>query len=167
MPRAEAKPVKIEVLKRVYGVLTEDAVKAAVRLERNGMQLRVMDPVTLLEAKLHNAVYLPQQNRQDVKHVRIMVLCVRAYLREQLAEVERGRLGARNFLDSLELVLQIAGSRRAATAARKYGIKWTDVLPLKELAESRHAKLRNFSEKRLPQWLAHQQRPRRSRGRKD
>lgn len=163
MPRDGQPPVKIEILKRIYGIATEDVLRTAVLVERSGLRLRVIDPITLLQAKTENAVKLPQANRQDVKHMRMMMLCVRAFLGEQLAEIEAGRLAPRDYVDALERVLQVASSHTAATAARKLGIDWMETLPLKELQESPHAKLRNFVEKRLPRWVADRQKHQRKR----
>ena len=67
-----------------------------------------------------------------------------------LSRVENYRVNA------LERLLQVAATSTAKTAAKKYEVRWLDALPLQELSASAHAKLRNFTEKRLPRWIADQ-----------
>ena len=157
MPRQGRAPVKVEVLKRLYGVTTEEIRSAALVIEHEGVQLRVVHPISLLEAKLHNAIHLPQQARHDVKHLKMMVLCVRGFLREKLVDVQAGRLSERDCVGLCEKVLRLADSRTAAQAAKRHGINWTDALPLKELNESTHTRLRNFAHKRLKRWMEAQE----------
>jgi len=152
LPYAGGGFVKVEVLKRVHGLLTEDLVKSALLIERGAVRLRVTDPITLLQAKTENAVHLPQQDRQDVKHLHMMVLCVRGFIREQIVAVSNGDLTARGCLDSLERIIQIASTRTASSVTRMYGIRWLDSIPIPDLLASRSTKLRNFVEKRLPRW---------------
>jgi hypothetical protein len=39
-------------------------------------------PHLILKAKIENSESIPQEGRNDVKHVRMMILCVRAFIRE-------------------------------------------------------------------------------------
>lgn len=149
IPRHESSHIKIEILKRIYGVTTEEITRGAVVLERKGIKLRVIDPITLLLAKIHNAAHLPQQTRQDVKHVKMMLHAVRGFLSEVIAEVEAGKLSERAGVDSLERVLQILNTRETKKVTSKHDIRWTDAFPLTELAASSKAKLKNFSQKHL------------------
>jgi hypothetical protein len=151
-PEPESSQIKIEVLKRIYGVTTEEIMRGAVLLERKGVKLRVIDPITLLEAKIQNAAHLPQHARQDVKHVKMMTLAVRGFLREMLAQVEAEKLNARDCVDSQERVLQVVSTRAAQQVATRHNIRWLDAFPLAELEMTRSQKLRNFSEKRLTRW---------------
>ena len=48
--------------------------------------MRVIHPLLLLEGKAAALRGLPQADRQDAKHLRMLVLIVRQWLREQLAD---------------------------------------------------------------------------------
>jgi hypothetical protein len=117
MPLRTGGLVKVEILKRMYGVTTEEARETALTIDLWGLPVRVIHPITLLTAKLQAAVHLPQdkpgQERQDVRHLQIMILCVRGFLREQIAETEAGKLAARQCLDLHEKVLKVLGSYAA------------------------------------------------------
>ncbi|HUJ11375.1 MAG TPA: hypothetical protein VL171_15270 [Verrucomicrobiae bacterium] len=156
MPLGDAGSVKIEILKRMYGVTTEEAREAALVIEHKGLQLRVLHPITLLTAKAEAAVHLPQnkpgQERQDVRHLQMMVLCVRSFLREQIVETEAGELEVRDCLDLHQKVLKVLSSYTAGQARRKYGIDWLEIMPVEALKVSREMKLRNFVEQRWHRW---------------
>ena len=80
------------------------------------------------------------------------MLVVRGYLREKVADVEAHQLGGRDCVNMLETVLHLARSKVAKQATKLYELRWLDTLPLKELAETKNAVLKNFSEKRIPAW---------------
>ncbi len=142
--------LKVEILKRIYGATTQDVLAGAVVLKRGALTLRLIDPFTLLETKIENAANLPQETRQDVKHVRMMIFCLRGLLREAVGQVAAGAMSGRQCVVALERTLQIIGSPSAKKLGAQHGIKWLAALPLQELAASKDAKLKNFSEKRLP-----------------
>ena len=156
MPMGTEGLVKIEILKRMYGVTTEEARQAALLIEQRGLQLRVIHPITLLTAKVEAAVHLPQdkpgQERQDVRHLQMMVLCVRGFLREQIAETETTKLAVKDCLELHQRVLKVLDSRATDQARRKYRINWLDILPVDSLKASRELKLRNFVERRWHRW---------------
>ena len=157
MPRQNAVTVKIEILKRIYGVTTQEAKATALVVERDGVQYRVLHPLMLLKAKAEASVYLPQDNsgqeRQDVRHLKMVILCVRGFLRELIAQVENNKLSARDCINLLEETLTIATSRAAADTKKKFGVVWDMVLPLESLESASNPKLKNFFGKRLPRLL--------------
>jgi hypothetical protein len=78
----------LDVLTGVYGVSAAEVERTAVTWSGSGalagLTLRVIHPVLLLEAKAASLRGLPQATRQDAKHLRILVLVVREWLRQQL-----------------------------------------------------------------------------------
>jgi len=159
IPRAGARPIKVEVLKRIHGVMTTEAKATALVVKHEGLRFRVLHPVILLKAKLEAAVGLPQDKpgleRQDVRHLKIMLLCVRGFLRELIMAVEIDKLPARDCLNLLEGTMALAMNRSGVKALKKHGIDWTSALPIAALEHVTSAKLQNFRDKRLPRWLAH------------
>lgn len=139
----------IEVVRSVPGVAAGAVDALAIQAEWNGRQIRVLDPISLLVCKLELALKIPQDKRQDVAHLEILVICVRGFLRELLCEVERGNIPARGWLGAANRLLKLASSTQGRKAVRKFGIDWDKMLPLTELAESRHEKISLFFKKRL------------------
>lgn len=125
--------------------------KSAAEYEFAGYSLRVADPISLLSCKLYLALKVDQRERRDVEHLRIMLVCVRAFLRETLRGVEAGALPERGWLGAVERVLKLAESSRGKKAVRTLGVDWTQALPLTEIAVSGHRAAIQFREKRLVQ----------------
>jgi hypothetical protein len=76
----------IEVLHTVRGLGPKDLEQEAV-VDIEGKRYRTLSPVLLLKAKLANYLELPQReagiDRNDLKHLRILVPCVAGYRVEQ------------------------------------------------------------------------------------
>jgi hypothetical protein len=145
-------PTTIEVVRVVAGVRSSVAERFAAESELAGNPVRVVDPISLLSCKLFLAMKVDQTERRDVEHLRIMLLCVRAFLRETLRGVEAGTLPARGWLGALERVLKLAESSLGRKATRTLGVDWTQTLPLTEIAVSSHRAAKRFRESRLIQW---------------
>lgn len=157
LPMTNGESVKVEILKRIHGIQTQEIESKAAELTLHGIHVRVIDPIALLQAKTANAVEIEQKNawgdRQDEKHMRMMVICTRAYLRESVASIGQEKFSTRDCLDFHEAVLKIALSDIGKKAAEIYGIKWREAFPLKELQTSSNVRLKNFVHKRLARML--------------
>ena len=145
-------PSTVEVLRRIPEAPPGVVEKLAAEYEFAGHRLRIADPISLLSSKLYLSLKVGQKERRDVEHLRILLLCVRAFLRETLCGVEAGTLPARGWLGALERVLKLAESSHGKKAARTLGVDWTQALPLTEIAASGHRAANQFREKRLVQW---------------
>jgi hypothetical protein len=152
-------PTTIEFVRLMPGVKQRVVEKLAAEYEFAGHRLRVADPISLLSCKLYLALKVDQKERRDVEHLRILLLCVRAFLRETLLGVEAGSLPARGWLGALERVLKLAESSRGKKAVRTLEVDWTEALPLAEIAASPHPAAKGFREKRLVQWQSKLVRP--------
>lgn len=146
----------VEFVRQIPGVKAGDVSKFAVEREFEGIKLRLLDPVSLLLCKANLALTVDQKGRRDVVHLRMLVICVRAFLRETLAGVEAGELPARGWLGAVERVLKLAESAIGKKTARKLGIAWREALPEKEIAAASHRLVAQFRRVRLPQWLEKQ-----------
>ena len=93
MHRLRVVKSNIEIVRRIPG-LSGSVDPLAVQAEWSGKIIRVLDPISLLACKLELAASVPQQKRQDVAHLRILLPCVRAFLNEFLQRVESGQNSA-------------------------------------------------------------------------
>lgn len=144
----------IEVVRSFPGMPTAQIRQWALTASRGGREIRVLDPLSLLSSKLRLALEVDQKERRDVEHLRIMLVCVRAFLRETLRGVEADALPSRGWLGALERVLKLAESSRGKKAARALGVDWRQALPLAEIAASGHRAAKRLRERRLVQWQA-------------
>ena len=80
----------VDILTGVFGLSAAEVERTAVTWSGtgvlSGLNLRVIHPLLLLEGKAAALRGLPQADRQDAKHLRMLVLIVRQWLREQLAD---------------------------------------------------------------------------------
>lgn len=143
----------IEIVRQIPGVSPATVDSLAIQAEWAGRQIRVLDPISLLACKLELAFTIPQTARRDVEHVRILVHCVRGFLREFLAGVQENRLPAKGWLGAVNRILRMARSARGRKAAGRFGINWTEALPLLEIKASTQTKIVRFREKQLPHWV--------------
>ncbi len=145
---------QIEVVSSVPGVPAKLLQETALEATWENHLIRVIDPISLLCAKAHLALKVPQEGRRDADHLAIMVLCVRAFLRGALHKVEGGSLPARNWLAAVERVLTASESTTGAKTARRFAAEWIEVLPLKEIERTTATQIVTFRNRRLPRWRA-------------
>ncbi len=139
----------IEIVRLIPGVpvLTVDAM--AIGAEFSGQQIRVLDPISLLLCKVNLSLTVSQENRQDVAHLKILIFCVRGFLRDALLTVETGNAPAKGWLGAINKLAKLAKSTQGRKAAEKFEIRWSDILPLPEIAKAKDEKLISFREKQL------------------
>ena len=143
---------RVEFVRHVPGAMAAEVEKLAVEHDYLGQPVRVIDPISLLACKLVLALTVDQSQRRDTDHARILLLCVRSFLRETLRDVEAGKLPARGWLGAIERLLKIAASKTGGRAAAKLKFQWPEVLPHTEIAVCKNRLIARFREKRLTQW---------------
>lgn len=146
----------IEFVRQVGGIRWPDISELAVERDFEGVCIRVLDPISLLCGKANLAVSVDQKQRRDAEHLRILILCTRAFLRETLAGVEADTLPARGWLGAVERVLKLAESSVGKKTSRKLDVDWRTALPEMEIATAKHRLVSQFRRIRLPQWLEKQ-----------
>jgi hypothetical protein len=138
----------IEIVRRIPG-LSDHINTPAIQAECNGKAIRVLDPISLLACKLELAATVSQKGRQDVAHLKILLLCIRAFLDELLRQVDLGQLPAKDWLKIVNQVLKLTTNHRARRINNKYHINWPDILPSLAIAKSQNDKIRRFREMQL------------------
>jgi hypothetical protein len=109
----------------------------------------VLDPISLLFCKVTLALTVSQEKRQDVEHLKILIICVRGFLREVLEEVEQGRIPARGWLGAVNKMMKLAKSTHGRKVVNKFGVSWSEILPQAEIARCKNGKIVSFREKQL------------------
>jgi hypothetical protein len=151
MRKPTGESLLIEVLYTLKGLTSKDLTKES-RVEFEGSCYRILNPVTLLKAKLANYSELPQntpgQEREDLKHIRILVPCVKGFLHDALANIKNSVRLERDLVKLLEETLQIVTSEKALRASTDQGIDFSACFP-PVLTTSNYEKIRNFCNYRL------------------
>lgn len=141
---------EVQVLRNIRGLSQKELESSAVELLFDGRQFRVINPISLLKAKLANVVELNQTERQDVRHVIILTYCVRGFLKMQLQAYKNKEITARDCVEICDFAAQVISSENAARVAIEYGVDFTNLIPKEDLKRVSEPKFENFLSKRLP-----------------
>jgi hypothetical protein len=139
----------IEVVRRIPGV--PDTHLVPVEADFKGERMRVIDPIALVESKLEMAFKIPQQGRQDIRHLKIAIICVRGFLRETLRLIDRAEADPAGWIGAVNRIRKAATSKRGKRAANEYGVEWS-FLPRAEIASAKNEKIARFRELQLIGW---------------
>lgn len=141
----------IDSLKMVNGLTPREVKLGTVTAEYHKVIVRVLNPIVCFKSKIHNLRNLPQQDRQDEKHVRLLMPCCRAFVRRLLQEAQ-GSGNYRQVLNALEQVIKVTSSSATQLVAQSLGMALLQTVPLDEISDNKHPKIVHFTTKRLPEW---------------
>ena len=135
----------IEVVRTVPGA-PKNLENTAIQIEANGRTIRVMDPVSLFASKLELCATVSQKDRQDVRHLRMLVHCVRHFLGDMLTATGENQIDSRTWLKIAKFLLKQTATKSAKRVAQDWGIDWNSLLPWEVLKASQDPKLVRFVE---------------------
>jgi hypothetical protein len=145
---------KIDVLRDVKGLglkeLSAEPMELEFEVDGTWFPCRVIPLVSLLQAKVANLAGLDQEDRNDEKHVAILLSVVREHLAELIEAVESGDLDPRGAIVPLEQTLQVVTSADAAKCSSKFGTDFSTIWPRPMLEATSQERLAKFVKHRLP-----------------
>jgi hypothetical protein len=136
----------LEVLDHLAGVTNHELRDTAITIYSKELDARVRlpSPITCLRSSTRNLVLLQQERRDDLKKVRILILCCRAFLREQVQLAEAGKITEGMVAAPFETLLRWIRKRTAQKAAADHKIDWKDAFPMGELENTFIPRLRQL-----------------------
>jgi BMFP domain-containing protein YqiC len=156
----DGRELKIDVLREMVGLrrqeLEDESDTVEIIVAGESYSIRVLPVLSLLQAKIANLATLDQTDRNDFKHVHLMLLVTREYLAMMIEAVESGAVDSRPAIDRLERTLKIATSRDAAKCTITYDVNFAGIWPRDSLAKAKDQRLENFVKHRLPPFEAHE-----------
>lgn len=141
--------LRVEVLHTVLG-LDQDDLNRTMNIEANGVVGRVPLPHLVLKAKIANSALIAQEGRQDVKHVRMMLICTRAFIGELLASCREGHLRERAVVNILDEIRGILNSHEAEKSGKLWGFDYSFAWPFDRLREFKGDKIARWLDHRFP-----------------
>ncbi|MEM7010712.1 MAG: hypothetical protein AAF585_04430 [Verrucomicrobiota bacterium] len=140
-----------ELLRDVYGPVSTEKI---IERSRQLGVVRVIDPLSLLVAKTHNAAKIDQEKRQDVRHVQIMSLAVSAHFIKTLGAVGE-QVTPRMFINEVRYLLNYARDKTFQTGLALAETKLANVIPSEEIKQASvdHPTLERFLEGTLDPFL--------------
>jgi len=148
IPQSGGGFLRVEVLHTVLGLNSKDMMRT-VDIDVAGVFARIPLPHLMLKAKLANSALITQEGRQDVKHTKMMLICVRAFILELLENYQGGLIGERPVVNLLEEIREVMSSPIAEKAANLWGIDFRQVWPKEDLKASGGEKVARWLEHRL------------------
>ena len=140
----------IEVLHTVKGLDFKELGRT-VDLQADQVFGRVLMPHLVLKAKIENAVTIDQSGRNDVKHVWMMILVVRAFIRELAGQVAEGDFSGRTLVNFLGETWEIVATTQAEVATQMWGFDFSKVWPRAELESAGNDKVSRWLQHRFPE----------------
>ena len=141
---------ELDVLRMVNG-LPKIAEQDSILMDVCGYKVPILFPHLLLQSKLANALKPDQSERQDVKHVRIMQLVIKEFIRDVVltanAENEKPALGV------MQRILEVVISENAREFTRIHGIDFESTVPADLFLASPLRRLSHFGRSQLPRAL--------------
>ena len=142
---------ELDVLRSVNGILKIEA-RDTILLNVCGYDVPVLFPHLLLQGKLENALRLDQNERQDVKHVRVLALVLHEFLKEVIGTATPAN--ERPALTLLQNVLAVLTSENACAFTRRHGLSFAETMPAGVLAGWPLPRLPKFGRKQLSRAFA-------------
>jgi len=142
--------LKVELLISVNG-LRQAELENTFDLVIQGTEVRVLDAISCLKAKIANAADINQTDRQDVKHVQIMKICAHEFTKDLIELGDQKQVSERLVINRLEDLREIIVGPKAELVARKWDIRFDDVMPIEAIRQSMMEKVQNFARFRLEQ----------------
>jgi len=128
-PTINGEQVRVEFLHWIMNLSEEELRRGAVSESWHGNKIRVVTPIYLLQSKIGCLGHLSQADRQDEKHTRMLLPCVRCFLEDALERVATGKLTERGYIKTLKHVLSLSSSNAAKMAGHKAVLPWEQVMP--------------------------------------
>jgi hypothetical protein len=142
--------LRIDFLASVYGLndseITGTAVMFAGTDKLAGINIKVLNPVLCLEGKLKCLLRLPQGGRQDLKHVKMSIMCVKEFLAD-ICLAQEPRTG----LKLVERVFSNSLREDGLNAWYRHSIEVELAIPLEAISQLTDEKWLGFKTQRLPQ----------------
>lgn len=118
-----------ELLRYVYGpVSTEKIRKRALTVG----EIEVIDPVSLLISKCHNAFGIEQESRQDIRHIKMMALVVNCHYSGGTRVIGK-RMTPRQFINECKYLLEYADNHIFLKGLAMANIELSDCFPLDDI----------------------------------
>jgi len=141
--------IRFDIITSIIGVDSREVGKKALSPPGQDptKSLRVLHPIHCLFGKTAGLAQIPQEGRQDLKHLKLSILIVHAFLTERLSEV-------RPLLNNIENIFELARNELGLRVYHRHGLAIEKALPLEAIAAQSDERLQKFAEVRLPQLVA-------------
>ena len=137
----------VDLLSGVYGIRYDELGRLCDRAPIfHG--IKVIDPIYLFRSKCHCFMGLPQGDRQDERHVRMLALILPEYISLLIDESDRGNIPDRDLLKEIKLLKKISSSAVCRRCMESLGIACESLIPWGRIARSQSALLAKYAQEK-------------------
>jgi hypothetical protein len=146
--------IPVHFLHNLCGLKNELVTTSAIEGLWKNRLIRVTSPVVSLQGKIACLHQLSQKDRQDEKHVRMLIPCVRGFLRDSCIGIEESdNAAAKALLQIFEKIADMVTDTAGVSIVKKYEIDFSSIFPVVEIRQVKNNKIRKFYSTRFPQIL--------------
>lgn len=124
--------LQVDVLRSVTGLTADDLAATESITFANGKSYSVPAPDVMLKAKLANLATHKQRERQDERHVRILIRCCAHYLADACVAAVAGSLSEREVVERFMATHRVATGQVARRLEKKFALDLSDAIPTRE-----------------------------------
>ena len=124
--------LQVDVLRSVTGLTAADLAETETITFANGKSYSVPAPDVMLKAKLANLAAHEQRDRQDERHVRILILCCAHYLVDACAALVADELSEREVIERFMATWRVITSAKADRMERKNALGLPSAIPARK-----------------------------------
>lgn len=121
--------LQVDVLRSVTGLTADDLAVTESITFKNGKSYSVPAPDVMLKAKLANLAAHDQRERQDERHVRILIRCCAHYLADACAAVQAEALSEREAVERFMATKRVITSAGARRLEKKFALNLFEAIP--------------------------------------
>ena len=125
----DGRELTVDVLHTVTGLTGTDLAATEALVFRDGRTYQLPTPDVMLKAKLANLAMHYQEERQDARHVRSMVVCCRHFLTDAYAAVVVAKIPEREAVDRFMTTLRVRRDSRAGEMDRLHTLNLPAAIP--------------------------------------
>lgn len=121
--------LQVDVLRSVTGLTADDLAETETITFANGKSYSVPAPDVMLKAKLANLAAHEQRDRQDERHVRVLILCCAHYLEDASAALLAGDLSEREVVERFMATWRVITNAVASRLEKRYSLGVLSAIP--------------------------------------
>jgi hypothetical protein len=137
-------PRVLDILSSVYGIDVKEYPRLMKRALDDGT-IRVIDPIYLFLSKCHCLTHLPQDDRQDERHVRMLAMILPEYFTFLIADAEKSEISDRDLLKEIKLLRKMGKSGICQRVMKNLEIESKSLIPWDRLESSSSILLAKYS----------------------
>lgn len=141
---SEDKKLTLDLLSNVFGLNMQELKRAQKRV-LEVENVKIIDPIYLFKGKCHNLVNLPQVDRNDAKHLKILILVIPLYLEGFLEAITYGDATQRDLIREIKLFLNFRKDLYVRQAMRLLEVTFEEMIPMNRLINSRFDLIKKYT----------------------